>query len=172
MSLQGTLHLVTAQDARGRIERVVEQLDDTIRDIRTAIFDLHSSGEDRPGSLRRRLLDAVADVSAGAGLAPSVRISGAVDTVVPAGLAEHAEAVVREGVSNALRHACASAITVTADAGDELVIEVIDDGIGIPEGVARSGLVNLEQSAVSCHGTFTAMARPGGTRLTWRVPLT
>jgi signal transduction histidine kinase len=136
MSLQGTLRLVTGQDARGRIHQVVDQLDDTIRDIRTTIFDLHTTGEDKPGSLRRRLLDAAAAVSA-AGAPPSVRMSGAVDTRVPAAIAEHAEAVVREGVSNAVRHAHASAITVTAEAGEDLVIEVIDNGIGIPDGVAQ-----------------------------------
>lgn len=132
----------------------MDQLDDTIRDIRTAIFDLHITGEDKPGSLRRRLLDVAADVSAGAGLSSSVRLSGAVDTLVLMALAEHAEAVVREGVSNAIRHANASAITVTAEAGDDLVIEVIDDGIGIPEGVTRSGLANLEQRAADLNGTF------------------
>jgi signal transduction histidine kinase len=171
MSLQGTLRLVSGHDARGRIQQVVEQLDDTIRDIRTTIFDLHTTGGERPGSLRRRLLDAVAEVSAGAGPSPSVRMSGAVDTLVPAAIAEHAEAVVREGVSNAVRHAHASAITVTAEAGDALIIEVVDNGIGIPEGVARSGLANLEQRAAACSGTFAVAAQSGGTRLTWRVPL-
>ena len=90
---------------------------------------------------------------------------------MPAAIAEHAEAVVREAVSNAVRHAHASAITVTAEAGDDPVIEVVDNGIGIPEGVARSGLANLEQRAAACNGTFTVVAQPGGTRLTWRVPL-
>lgn len=171
MSLQGTLRLVNGHDARGRIQQVVEQLDDTIRDIRTTIFDLHTTSGEKPGSLRRRLLDAAAQVSAGAGPSPSVRMSGAVDTLVPAAIAEHAEAVVREGVSNAVRHAHASAITVTAEAGHDLIIEVVDNGIGIPEGVARSGLANLEQRAAACNGTFTVAAQSGGTRLTWRVPL-
>ena len=113
MSLQGTLRLVSNPDARGRIQQVVEQLDETIRDIRTSIFDLHTAGEDKPGSLRRRLLDVATEVSADAGLSPAVRMSGAVDTLVPVTIAEHAEAVVREGVSNATRHANATAVTVT-----------------------------------------------------------
>jgi signal transduction histidine kinase len=172
MSLQSTLRLVTGLDARGRIQQVVEQLDDTIKDIRTAIFDLHTAGEDKSASLRRRLLDAVAEVSADARPTPSVHLSGAIDTLVPAALAEHAKAVVREGVSNAIRHAHANAITVTAEAGDELIIQVIDDGVGISEGVARSGLVNLEQRAAACNGNFTIVTQPSGTRLTWRAPLT
>ncbi|MGH4011490.1 MAG: GAF domain-containing protein [Pseudonocardiaceae bacterium] len=172
MSLQATLRLVSGQEARLRIGKVVDQLDETIRDIRTSIFELHTAGQDTPSSLRRRLLDAAAEVSTGTGLSPSVRMSGAVDTLVPPAIAEHAVAVVCEGVSNAVRHAGATIITVTAEAGDDLVIEVVDDGIGIPEGVARSGLANLEQRAVACGGMITVGAAPhGGTRLTWRVPL-
>lgn len=155
-----------------RIEKVVEQLDGTIRDIRTSIFKLHTGGQDTTGSLRRRLLDAAAEVSAGTGLSPSVRMSGAVDTLVPPAITEHAIAVVCEGVSNAVRHAGATTITVTAEAGDDLVIEVIDDEIGIPEGVARSGLASLEQRATACNGTITVAGQPhGGTWLTRRVPL-
>jgi signal transduction histidine kinase len=80
--------------------------------------------------------------------------------------------VVREGVSNAVRHAGANSVTVIAEAGEDLLIEVLDDGAGIPEGVTRSGLANLEQRAVTCAGTLTVSTQPhGGTRLTWRVPL-
>jgi signal transduction histidine kinase len=171
MSLQGTLRLISKPEVRGRIQKVVEQLDETIRDIRTSIFDLHTAG-DKPGSLRRRLLDVATEVSTDTGLSPAVRMSGALDTLVPPTLAEHAEAVVREALSNALRHAHATAITVTVEAGDDLIIEVIDNGIGIPQDVARNGLTNLEQRAAAYHGTLTLLAPPhGGTRLTWRVPL-
>ncbi len=172
MSLQATLRLVSGPDARTRIEKVVEQLDETIRDIRTSIFELHTAGEDKSASLRRQLLDAAAEVSAAAAVSPSVRMSGAIDTLVPPSIAEHAVAVVREGVSNAVRHAHATTITVTADAGEDLVIEVIDNGNGIPEGTIRSGLTNVEQRAAACNGTVTVVTHPhGGTRLTWRVPL-
>jgi signal transduction histidine kinase len=173
MTLQGTVRLVSGQDARARIQRVVEQLDETIRDIRTSIFDLQTTGNSgKATGLRRRLLDVAAEASAGSGLSPSVRMSGAVDTLVPAAIAEHAEAVVREAVSNAVRHAQARAITVTAEASDELIIEVVDDGVGLPEKRARSGLANLERRATECHGTVTVAAQQGGgTRLTWRVPL-
>jgi signal transduction histidine kinase len=172
MSLQGTMRLVNRPDARGRIQKVVEQLDETVREIRTSIFDLHTTGDHTRSSLRRRLLDVATEVSADTGPSPSVRMSGAVDTLVPPEIAEHAEAVVREGVSNAIRHASAGSIAVTIEATDYLVIEVVDDGIGIPAGVARSGLSNLEQRAAACNGTVTVAAGPdSGTRLSWRVPL-
>lgn len=173
MTLQGTLRLINGHDARARIQKVVEQLGETIRDIRTSIFNLQTTDEGgMAASLRRRLLDVAAEASAGSGLSPSVRMSGALDTLVPPAVAEHAEAVVREGVSNADRHARARAIIVTAEAGDELVVEVVDDGVGIPENAARSGLANLERRAAACGGTVTIAAQQGtGTRLIWRVPL-
>jgi signal transduction histidine kinase len=79
---------------------------------------------------------------------------------------------VREGVSNAVRHAHASDITVTVEAGADLVIDVTDNGVGMPADVGRSGLLNLERRAAECDGVVTiGPGRNGGTRLVWRVPL-
>jgi signal transduction histidine kinase len=101
-----------------------------------------------------------------------VRISGAVDTLVPAGVGVHAVAVVREAVSNAARHAEAKVVTLTVEAGEELLVDVLDDGRGIEAGVARSGLRNLEERARECGGSLKVGPGPaGGTRVSWRVPL-
>ena len=172
MSLQAIVGRIGDSEARNRVNGVVGQLDETMREIRTSIFDLHTSGEENPASLRRRMLDLVAEASVNSDMSPAVRISGAVDTLVPPLVAEHALAVLREGVSNAVRHAHANDIVVTVEAGRELVVGVTDDGVGIPADVARSGLVNLERRAVECGGTCTVAPGPGGgTRLVWRVPL-
>ena len=172
LGLQGTLRRAADPDVRARIQKAVEQLDETVREIRTSIFDLHTSGSNGMEGLRRRLLDTVAELTADVTPTPSVRISGAVDTLVPPSVAEHADAVVREALSNALRHAGADELTVAVDAGEDLVIRVGDDGIGIPPGVRRSGLANLAERARACRGSFEVVAREtGGTLLTWRVPL-
>ncbi|HEV7652495.1 MAG TPA: GAF domain-containing protein [Actinophytocola sp.] len=172
MSLQGIVRRIADPSARGRVSRVVSQLDETVREIRTSIFDLHTVHEADLGSLRRRMLDVVAESSAGTGISPSVRISGAVDTLVAETLAEHALAALREGISNAVRHAKATSITVTVEAGADLVIDVADDGVGLPADVARSGLHNLERRATMSGGSCVIASRPaGGTRLTWRAPL-
>jgi signal transduction histidine kinase len=173
MSLQAIIGRITDGEARGRVSRVVGLLDETTREIRTSIFDLHTAGEESPASLRRQMLDLVAEASANTDMSPAVRISGAVDTLVPPPLAEHALAVLREAVSNAVRHARASDIVVTVEAGADLVLGVTDNGIGMPRDVARSGLLNLERRARECGGTVTMSSGPeGGTRLVWRVPLT
>ncbi len=172
MSLQGIVRRIADPSARGRVGQVVGQLDETVREIRTSIFDLHAVHETEAGGLRRRMLDVVAETSAGTGVSPSVRISGAVETLVPPTVGEHALAVLREGVSNAVRHGRPTAITITVEAGADLIVDVTDDGVGMPADVARSGLVNLERRAEMCGGSCVVTSRPaGGTRLTWRVPL-
>jgi signal transduction histidine kinase len=172
LQLQSTLHRTSDPDVQHRIREAVGELDTTVREIRTAIFDLHTAGDDT-GSLRRRILDTAAESAAGSGVSPSVRTSGAVDTLVPAGVGAHAVAVVREAVSNAVRHGHPAAITVTVEAGEDLLVEVRDDGTGFDPDVARSGLHNLADRAHECGGVLQVHRDdPGGTRLTWRVPLT
>jgi two-component system, NarL family, sensor histidine kinase DevS len=172
LQLQSTLRRTSDPAVQQRIQAAVDDLDETVREIRTSIFDLHTTGEGAEGGLRRRLLDAAAEAAEGYGLSPSVRIAGAVDTLVPSEVGEHAVAVVREAVSNAARHAEASSVTLTVEAGDELVVDVVDDGRGIDLGVARSGLRNLEARARECGGSLTVrQATAGGTRLSWRAPL-
>ncbi|MBC8090433.1 MAG: GAF domain-containing protein [Pseudonocardia sp.] len=173
LQLQSTLRRSPDPAVQKRLRHAVEELDETVREIRTAIFDLHTTGDGGAGGdLRRRLLDTVAEAAAGSGLSPSVRMSGAVDTLVPAEVGTHAVAVVREAVSNVVRHAGAAAVTVTVEAGAELRVDVLDDGVGIGPGLARSGLHNLAERARECGGSLTVgPGTSGGTRLSWRVPL-
>ncbi|GEE02495.1 histidine kinase [Gordonia spumicola] len=156
-----------------RMEQAITDLDATIAQIRTSIFDLHSvPGHAGERTLRRRVLDVVAELAAHAPVTPSVAFSGPVDTIVPDRLSPHIEAVLREGLSNALRHADADRIGVRIVASDDLLVEVSDDGVGIPADIRRSGLRNLARRAAECGGTFTERSAEGsGTVLTWSVPL-
>jgi signal transduction histidine kinase len=172
LSLQSVLPRIEDPEAADRVRSAVDQLDETVRDIRTTIFDLHTASDSPDGSsLRRRLLDIVT-ATAGAALRPTVRMSGAVDSLVTGDLAADVEAVVREGVSNTVRHARAGSVIVTLDVADDVVVEVVDDGVGIDPGAPRSGLRNLEERARRCSGQATAVRlADGGTRLRWSVPL-
>ena len=150
----------------------VEQLDRTVREIRTTIFDLHTTGAAASTSLRRRLLDVVGDLSVHSSVAPNVQFVGPIDTLVPHRIHPHAEAVLREGLSNALRHSQSENITVSVRAADDFVIEIVDDGTGLPDTPRRSGLANLERRAQQCGGTFAVGAGDaGGTRVRWQAPL-
>ncbi|WP_347222402.1 sensor histidine kinase, partial [Mycolicibacterium poriferae] len=85
---------------------------------------------------------------------------------------DHAEAVVREAVSNVVRHAGATALTVSVTVEDDLVIEVVDNGRGIDADITGSGLTNLRRRAEELGGSFAVVASAdGGTCLTWRAPL-
>ncbi|WP_198597826.1 GAF domain-containing sensor histidine kinase [Blastococcus atacamensis] len=172
LALQSVLPRVGDPEARKRVQGVIRQLDDTVRDIRTTIFDLHSTeAADGGDSLRRHILDVVTETSADA-VVPTVRMSGAVDTLVTGDLAAEVLAVVREGVSNVARHSGARHVTVTLDVADDVVVEVLDDGRGIDERGARSGLRNVEERARRRGGVAGVVALPdGGTRLRWSVPL-
>ncbi|NEK56258.1 GAF domain-containing protein [Geodermatophilus sabuli] len=172
LSLQSVLPRVADEEAQRRIHEVVLQLDQTVRDIRTTIFDLHTTEDtDRSTSLRRRVLDIVTE-TAGRTMHPTVRMSGAVDSLVTGDLAADLEAVTREAVSNAARHSGASHLMVTLDVADDVVLEVTDDGRGIDPRVARSGLRNLEDRARRRGGGAQVAALPdGGTRLRWWAPL-
>ncbi|OLR94467.1 GAF domain-containing sensor histidine kinase [Actinokineospora bangkokensis] len=169
MSLQGTLRRITDPAVRERVQTAVEQLDQTVREIRTSIFDLTAEEGD---GLRRRLLDIVAEVTGAAGPVPAVTMSGAIDTLVPTQVADHAAAVLREALSNAVRHARASQIAVLAHAADTLTIEVRDNGVGIGDPTRRSGLANMVNRAEQCGGACEVTGTPGGgTTVRWRVPL-
>lgn len=173
MSLQSTLVPGTDPDrVTDIVQHAVEQLDRTVREIRTTIFDLHTTGAAASTSLRRRLLDVVGDLTAQSPVAPNVQFSGPIDTLVPARIHPHAEAVLREGLSNALRHSQSEKISVSVTAGDEFTIEIVDDGIGLPDAPRRSGLANLDRRAQQCGGCCNiGPGATGGTRVVWQVPL-
>ena len=172
LALQSVLPRVGDAEARRRVQGVVQQLDDTVRDIRTTIFDLHTADStDSSDSIRRRLLDVITETS-GDVLQPTVRMSGAVDSLITGELAADVEAVAREAVSNAARHSGGSHVTVTLDVADEVVLEVVDDGRGIDPAAARSGLRNLEERARRHHGEASVVPLPdGGTRVRWSAPM-
>lgn len=162
-----------------RLDQVMTDLDRTIAQIRTSIFDLQTvAGHHDTSTLRRRVLDIVSELATHAPIAPSVQFFGPVDTVVPEVLGPHIDAVLREGLSNALRHAGAEHISVTVSADDVLSVEIKDDGVGIDTSVTYRGLDNLTRRAEECDGVFDIHTNPrrsdgrgGGTTLTWSVPL-
>ncbi len=166
-----------------RLTRAVSDIDDTIRQIRTSIFQLRGPLGPQVGTVRVRLLEVVEEVSAQLGFAPEVGFTGPIESVIAAEVTDDLIAVVRETLTNVARHAVASCVWVhleVAAAGERLSLEIVDDGVGIGAATRRSGLANLAQRAELYGGTMVlqspviervAPAQEGGTSLRWTIPL-
>jgi signal transduction histidine kinase len=152
-----------------RVAAAVDDLDDTIKDIRRSIFALSAAPDS--ADIRKTVLDLVERAARALKFRPDVRFSGAVNSVVTAELADHVAAVLGEALSNVVRHAGAASAQVLLEVGDHVVLTVTDDGRGIPSDVPRSGLENMVQRAVELGGDCRVESPPGeGTRVVWRVP--
>lgn len=160
-------------DAAAALSEQIDQLDAAIKEIRTVIFALGSGDGTRRGGTRERLLGIATDAAGRLPSAPRLRFSGAVDTLVPPDLAEDLAAVLRECLSNVVRHAGATTVDVAVEvAGGEVRLAVSDDGYGIPADAQRRGLDNLSERARLRGGSFTvAPASGGGTQIVWIAPL-
>ncbi|MCX4092448.1 GAF domain-containing protein [Nocardia sp. alder85J] len=174
LSLQGAAARTRRDDVRERLTAVIDDLQSVIGEIRSSIYQLHDGGA--TVRLRQRVDEIVRQHTDGTDLRVSTRIRGPLDAIDPE-LAEHAEAVIRETISNAVRHAHADTITLDITVDDDLGIVVEDDGGGIPDGITPSGLANLTQRARQTGGELTigpataAGPRGPGTRIRWTAPL-
>lgn len=170
LALQGTVPRSRDAEVQQRLSEAVDDLQGVIQEIRTAIFDLHGASQGIT-RLRQRIDQAVAQF-ASVGLRTTVQFVGPL-SVVDSTLADHAEAVVREAVSNVARHAEATTVTVRVKVDDDLCVEVSDDGRGMPDEFTGSGLVNLRRRAEQAGGEFSIETIPatGGTLLRWSAPL-
>jgi signal transduction histidine kinase len=172
LSLQGAVPRTRVPEVKVRLTEAIDGLQEVVQEIRTSIFDLHGGTSTR---LRQRLEEAIRQQCGDTPIRSSLRVAGPL-SVVGSQLADHAEAVVREAVSNAVRYAGATTLEVAIGVGDDLTITVTDDGCGIGDNITPSGLTNLAERAYSLGGTFRTEAgaagsqRPG-TRLEWSAPL-
>ncbi|HZU73200.1 MAG TPA: PAS domain S-box protein [Acidimicrobiales bacterium] len=171
IGLQSVARLAEPPEVAMRILAVVDELDDTIREIRSTIFSLESERRVVAG-LRSRVMALASRSAGGLGFEPAVRFTGPVDSLVPDEVAEHVVAVVREALSNVARHAQASSVTVEVIVGpDELRLQVTDDGKGLGQPDRVSGLRNLRERAESLGGSLELPPVDAGTVVVWRVPL-
>ncbi|TKJ28550.1 histidine kinase [Blastococcus sp. CCUG 61487] len=158
-----------APEVAARLAERVDELDGTIARIRTSIFELQHE-DTASGGVRARLAEVVRSVVDGHGLHPDLRVAGEVEDL-PADLVPDLVAAVRELVTNVLRHAGASRVTISVTATDALRARVTDDGGGLPAITVRSGLANLADRAARRGGRLAVDSGPSGTDVEWSVPL-
>ncbi|WP_442817866.1 GAF domain-containing protein [Streptomyces sp. NBC_01591] len=175
MTLQSVVRLVEQPQASERLLRAVDDLDETIKIIRSTIFGLRARDSGRAGQgLRARTAATVEQAARTLGFQPSLRMGGLIDTDVPTETAEQVIAVLGEALSNVARHARATAVDISLVVGKgEVNLIVSDNGVGMPRhSGSRSGLDNLARRAEKLGGEMSVgESAQGGTRLSWRVPL-
>lgn len=175
LGLQGAVRAIDNPAAAERVQLAVDELDETIRQIRSTIFALESRRI--PGrSLREEILALTREAAAGLGFEPRVRFEGLIDHLVGDAVGVQLLAVLRESLSNVVRHAGASRVIVAVEVtAVDLVALVIDDGVGAGDGVrpGGKGLASLHHRAEALGGTLEIHAGAGGvgTTIRWHVPL-
>ncbi|MEY2420688.1 MAG: hypothetical protein QOI95_755 [Acidimicrobiaceae bacterium] len=175
LSLQGTARIVRtdADAAVARIETAVDDLDLTVKHIRSSIFKLESSRVSTGGGLRDRVLTLGRQAAGALGFEPRCFFDGPVDFGVADDLATELLATLREALSNVARHAGATGVDVELVVTDHVMLRVIDDGTGPPDATAPRGhgLKNMEARANRHGGRFELRAGvPSGSVVEWQVP--
>lgn len=178
LALQGIAARQADADVVARLQTAVDDLDDTVRHIRTTIFELQRAR--LPGrSVRQEVLDLVGESAVALRFDPVVQFDGPIDSVVPPVVADHVLAVVRESLTNTAKHAEATRAEVRLRVADQqLVLQVADDGVGIAADPSTDehhghGLRNLAKRADQLGGRLELHSTPDeGTTIVWSVPLT
>jgi PAS domain S-box-containing protein len=173
LSLQGIASALDDHAAVPRIEQTVDDIDESIRDLRTVIFGL--TRRKSRSSVRDEVLGLAADAVRSLSFEPRVRFDGPIDATLSPVLGEHLLAVLREALANVAKHAKASHVDVDVIVGSAvLLLRVSDDGVGLPDTPTRQGegLRNLASRAGTLGGAFrAARGAQGGTVVEWEVPL-
>lgn len=170
LQLQSLRRTIESDEVKQRLDEYVGELNTTIRDIRSTIFELRQG---LSGSLQEEIRALAQEYVPVLGFTPFVRMRGPIDETVPPATAEHLVATLREALSNVARHAEADACMVEVEARpDQLVLRVSDNGRGVPAEIAESGLRNVRRRAFDHGGSFRiAPEQPHGTVVEWMIPL-
>ncbi len=165
LRLQSVQGLAEEGVVRDRLGDTIVQLDETIAELRNAIFRLNTPS----APATDRIESVVGNAAAQMGFRPTLRFSGPVNDVPP-GVLGQLEPALSEALANVHRHAQATKahVTVAVDDGT-LELTVSDDGQGFdPSSPRGDGINNLESRAAKLGGTCSVTANPdGGTTVRW-----
>jgi signal transduction histidine kinase len=171
LNLQGLTTITGPGRTADRLQATIVELDDTIKQIRTSVFQLQQDPRILDTGVRGRLLDLITELTPALGFAPALRLSGPLEGTISEAIAEDLLAVLREALTNIARHADAHSADVDLTAtGEQLTLRVGDDGHGMGPTRRRSGLANMRRRAEAHGGTFSVTPRvPAGTVVSWSV---
>jgi two-component system, NarL family, sensor histidine kinase DevS len=180
LSVESVASALGSDPRADRLVQVVDDIDETIRQIRISIFQLRGPFGPQAPAVRTHLLAVAAEVAPVLRFEPRMSFAGPVDALVPDTVLQDLIAVLREGLTNVARHARASQVDVEVKAtSGAVVLQLTDDGVGMQGEQRRSGLANLRRRAEQHGGALVLVSPlpeappngPGGTCLQWTVPL-
>jgi len=172
LSLQGITKSAASDSVSERLKRAIADIDDTIRQIRSSIFELTSTGDVR--GCRASILALVRELDPVLGFEVQVGFEGPVDAAVPDHVLEHLLFALREALTNIGRHAHATEARVwVAVRANLCILRVSDNGIGFATAATTSGLglTNLRRRAEKLLGELKIDSLDSGTTIEWKVPL-
>lgn len=171
LALQSAHRILGRPEAGERLQFAIDDLDDTIRQIRSTIFAISRPRHRALGaSLQSELLDLVEELASGSGLAVHVEFEGPIDAAVGRHAGDHLLLVVRELVANAVRRGGLSSLEVDVTVDDSgLTLKVVDDG-DLPDGVPGPDVPALRERARLLGGHCSVERGPSrGLEVQWRV---
>ncbi|NNN07933.1 MAG: GAF domain-containing protein [Acidimicrobiaceae bacterium] len=168
LGLQMALPMLSG-DARTRVDLALDELNETIHDIRTTIFEID---QDRAteDTLRQRAQALTSEVDSRLGVEAHLQMQAGLSQQVNEHCAHHTIQALREILSNIVRHSEATRVEVTLSGeGDYLILTVRDNGVGFDNGNGFGrGLRNLATRSQDLGGECVIDSRVGsGTLVTW-----
>ena len=152
-----------------RADAVLDQIDQAMSTLRQSIQGL--TRQVAPEQFLADVQQVVDQSATGLGFVPALTVDGPASLIPPTARPEIL-AVLQEALSNVIRHASATSVTVTITSlGPEVRLMVTDDGCGVGERRRASGLENMRARAERLAGAFSITDNdPHGTVLDWRAP--
>ncbi len=173
LALQALANSVSPPKAAERINQIVTDLDETIREIRSTIFAMQQlSSKDNPGNFRTEITSLIDEIAGNAGLDVEINITGSQDGLLSAKTKEHLMATTRELLTNVTKHAKADRVWVEINFDKPLVLKITDNGLGYSPRAKNKGfgLNNVAERAAILGGEFSInKVEEGGTEVKWMV---
>ncbi|MBE2316086.1 hypothetical protein DVA67_008870 [Solirubrobacter sp. CPCC 204708] len=159
-----TLRMLRSKLDTPELDPVIDELGAALEELRELARGLH------PAALSRGLYAAVGMLATRSPVPVEYDV---VEGRLPEAIEVAAYYVIAEAITNAVKHAEASVIRVTAIVdGDELALSVADDGRGGAALADGSGLVGLRDRVEALRGRLQVSSRPGaGTTISATLPL-
>jgi GAF domain-containing protein len=172
LTIQGAASLSDDPAVRSQLGTAVQALDETIRSLRTAIFDIRQDTT-AVAPFASRILGVVVEMTASLGFTPVLELTGSVEQVPDEELPAAAEDALRAALGEVARHARATRVKVEVSYdGLGLTLVVTDDGSVPLADRPRQGLEDLRRRVAERSGVMVATDQDdGGVTLSWTIPL-